>query len=144
MTTNTPVILSSFRTPIGKYGGMLSAVRPDDMMAFLLTKAVERLNIDPSNIDEVIIGCANQAGEDNRNIARMAVLLSGLPVSIPAITVNRLCASGLDAIIEGSRRIITGEASLVFAGGVESMSRAPYVLAKQNAFLRPGAPAVFD
>jgi acetyl-CoA acetyltransferase family protein len=139
-----PVIVASFRTPLGKYGGILSNIRPDDMMAYLLACVVQKLKLDPKNIDEVIIGCANQAGEDNRNIARMAVLLSGLPTSIPAITVNRLCASGLDAIIDGARRIITGEANLVLSGGVESMSRAPYVLAKQNGFSKPGAPPVFD
>lgn len=139
-----PVIISAIRSPIGKYGGILSDIRPDDMMAFLLAKLVAETKIDADKIDEVIIGCANQAGEDNRNIARMALLLSGLSLSIPAITLNRLCASGLDAIIDGARRIITKEAQVILAGGVESMSRAPYVLAKQNGLVKSGAPAIYD
>lgn len=127
----TPVyILEPLRTPVGKYGGALSSVRPDDLAGDLLRTLVERLSIDPSNIDDVIIGCANQAGEDNRNIARMATLLAGLPETVPAVTVNRLCASSLEAVIQGMRAIASGEVHIVIAGGVESMSRAPYSLPK--------------
>src|SRR5580658_2723534 len=127
MLPNDPVIVSSYRTAIGRYGGALSSIRPDDMLAMLIKKTVEKTGIEINSIDEVIIGCANQAGEDNRNIARMALLLAGVPVHTPAITLNRLCASGLDAIIDGARRIITGEAKVILAGGVESMSRAPLI-----------------
>ncbi len=123
-------IVEPLRTPIGKYGGALSTVRPDDMAALVVAEVVRRTGIPPEAVDEVILGCANQAGEDNRNIARMALLLAGLPYSVPGVTVNRLCASGLEAIIQGARAIRQGEAELVVAGGVESMSRAPYVLPK--------------
>ena len=139
-----PVIISSYRSAIGRYGGKLSAYRPDDLLAFMLKQVVKISEVDEQDIDEVIVGCANQAGEDNRNIARMAVLLAGLDRSIPAITLNRLCASGLDAIIDGARRIITGEAQMVIAGGVESMSRAPYVLGKPESPFRLGPPQVYD
>lgn len=141
---NDPVIVACYRSPIGKYAGILSRLRPDDMLASLINKVIEQVSLNPQEIDEVIIGCANQAGEDNRNIARMATLLSGLPVSVPAITLNRLCASGLDAIIDGARRIITGEANLLITGGVESMSRAPYVMAKSNAPYKLGPPEIYD
>ncbi|MBU3698977.1 MAG: acetyl-CoA C-acyltransferase [Candidatus Kapabacteria bacterium] len=123
-------ILEPLRTPVGRYGGALSAVRPDDMAGDLIAALVDRVSLDPSSIDDVIIGCANQAGEDNRNIARMAVLLSGLPKTVPGVTVNRLCASSLEAVIQGMRGIASGENHLVIAGGVESMSRAPYSLPK--------------
>lgn len=141
---NDPVIIGALRSPIGKYAGVLSSVRPDDLLAFLLQETVAGVGLNSDEIDEIVIGCANQAGEDNRNIARMALLLSKLPDTIPAITLNRLCASGLDAIIDSARRIITGEAQLVIAGGVESMSRAPLVMAKSNASFKLGAPEIFD
>lgn len=126
------------RTPIGRYGGALSSVRPDDLTAHVLRSLIARnTNLDPAKIDEVHMGCANQAGEDNRNVARMAALLAGLPVSVPAITLNRLCASGMDAVIAGARAIKSGEADLIIAGGVESMSRAPMVMPKADtAFSR--------
>jgi 3-oxoadipyl-CoA thiolase len=124
------VILDALRTPIGRYGGVLASVRPDDLAAHVVRAAVERNELDPATIDEVYMGCANQAGEDNRNVARMASLLAGLPVEVPGATVNRLCASGLEAAIQGSRQIKVGEADLVLAGGVESMTRAPLVMLK--------------
>jgi len=124
------VILDALRTPIGRYGGVLSGVRPDDLAAHVVREAVARNGIDPASVDEVIFGDANQAGEDNRNVARMAGLLAGLPVEVPGVTVNRLCASGLDAAIQGSRQLKVGEADLVLAGGVESMTRAPLVMLK--------------
>jgi len=124
------VILDALRTPIGRYGGVLASVRPDDLAAHVVRAAVERNELDPTTIDEVCMGCANQAGEDNRNVARMASLLAGLPVEVPGATVNRLCASGLEAAIQGSRQIKVGEADLVLAGGVESMTRAPLVMLK--------------
>lgn len=123
-------LCSPLRTPVGKYGGALSSVRPDDMAALVLRTIAERNNLDPAAVDDVIIGCANQAGEDNRNVARMASLLAGFPYSVPGVTVNRLCASSLEAIIVAARAIRAGEADLVIAGGVESMSRAPYALPK--------------
>ena len=123
-------ILEPIRTAVGKYGGALSGVRPDDMAGTVLRALVERTEIDPSLVDDVILGCANQAGEDNRNIARMASLLGGLPQTVPAVTVNRLCASSLEAVIQGMRAIRSNEANLIIAGGVESMSRAPYSMPK--------------
>jgi 3-oxoadipyl-CoA thiolase len=124
------VIVDALRTPIGRYGGMLAGVRPDDLAAHVVRAAVERNELDPESIDEVYMGCANQAGEDNRNVARMAALLAGLPVTVPGATINRLCASGLDAAIQGARQVKVGEADLVLAGGVESMTRAPLVMLK--------------
>ena len=141
---NDPVILSYARTPLGKYGGILKDVRPDDMLAQVFKQAVKRANVDPADIGEYIAGCANQAGEDNRNVARMAQLLAGLPKESSALTLNRLCASGLDALIAGARCIITGETRVVVAGGVESMSRAPYVMAKATSAYKLGAPEIFD
>jgi 3-oxoadipyl-CoA thiolase len=124
-------LVDATRTPFGRYGGALGAVRCDDLAALPLIALMERHPaLDWAALDEVILGCANQAGEDNRNVARMATLLSGLPESVPAATVNRLCASGLEAIGQGARAIVCGEADLVVAGGVESMTRAPYVMAK--------------
>jgi 3-oxoadipyl-CoA thiolase len=127
-----PVYLcDGLRTPFGRFRGGLSSIRTDDLAALPIRRLLERFPApDPSAIDEVILGCANQAGEDNRNVARMAVLLAGLPVSVPACTVNRLCASGLEAVGQAARAIALGEAELIIAGGVESMSRAPYVMAK--------------
>ncbi|MFC5569831.1 3-oxoadipyl-CoA thiolase [Lysobacter yangpyeongensis] len=127
-----PVYLcDGIRTPFGRYRGGLAEVRTDDLAALPLRRLLERNpQLDPGAVDEAILGCANQAGEDNRNVARMAVLLAGLPVSVPALTVNRLCASGLEAVGQGARAIALGEADVVLAGGVESMSRAPYVMGK--------------
>jgi acetyl-CoA acyltransferase len=124
-------ICDALRTPIGRYGGALSSVRPDDLLASVLRALVERnADVDWSGLDDVIMGCANQAGEDNRNVARMASLLAGLPEQVPGATVNRLCASGLEAVGQAARAIRSGEAELIIAGGVESMSRAPFVMAK--------------
>jgi 3-oxoadipyl-CoA thiolase len=133
-------ILDGTRTPIGRYAGALAHVRPDDLAALVVAEAVRRAGVDPERIDEVVLGAANQAGEDNRNVARMAVLLAGLPVSVPGFTVNRLCASGLTAIATARQMIAAGDADLVVAGGVESMTRAPWVTEKPDkAFARPGA-----
>jgi 3-oxoadipyl-CoA thiolase len=132
-----PVIIDALCTPIGRYGGLLSTVRPDDLAARVIRAALDRNEIDPATVDEVYMGCANQAGEDNRNVARMAALLADLPVEVPAATVNRLCASGLEAVVQGARQIQVGDADLVLAGGVESMSRAPLAALKpERAFAR--------
>ncbi|GAB1430805.1 thiolase family protein [Ignavibacteria bacterium] len=130
---NEVYIIEPLRTPVGKYGGVLAAVRPDDMAAHIIRSVVERTAVLPDAIDDVIFGCANQAGEDNRNIARMAALLAGLPYSVPGVTVNRLCASSLEAIIQAARAIRCGDAEMIIAGGVESMSRAPYSLPKNSS-----------
>ncbi|WP_313550155.1 acetyl-CoA C-acyltransferase [Corynebacterium sp.] len=136
-------LVSGFRTPVGKYGGALSSVRPDDMMALTIKKTVEEAGLDPAAVDEVIIGNANGAGEENRNIARMAWLLAGYPDTVPGITVNRLCASGMSAIALATAMVESGQADVVLAGGVESMSRAPWVMEKPTTpFARPGQ--VFD
>jgi 3-oxoadipyl-CoA thiolase len=127
------VIVSAVRTAIGAHGGGLAAVRPDDLAALVICEAVERAGIDPASIEEVYMGCANQAGEDNRNVARMASLLAGLPVEVAAVTFNRLCASGLQAINAAYRAIRVGEGDVFVAGGVESMSRAPYAVAKAGS-----------
>jgi 3-oxoadipyl-CoA thiolase len=124
-------ICDAIRTPIGRYGGALATVRPDDLAAIVLRELLRRnSSLDLAAVDDVILGCANQAGEDNRNVARMAALLAGLPVDVPGVTLNRLCGSGLDAVAGAARTIIAGDADLVLAGGVESMSRAPYVMSK--------------
>ena len=123
-------IVSACRTPFGKYGGALKDVRPDDMAGLVMKEAALRAKIDPAEIDDVMFGCANQAGEDNRNVARMGSLLAGFPERVPAVTINRLCGSSLDAIIQASRAIRCGEADIIIAGGVESMTRAPYSLPK--------------
>ncbi|MBI4428136.1 MAG: thiolase family protein [Ignavibacteriales bacterium] len=127
---NTAVIVDAVRTPVGKYGGVLKDVRPDDLSAFVLKKLVDRSKLDPALIDDVLWGCANQAGEDNRNVARMAVLLAEFPQRVPASTINRLCGSSLDAINHVARAIWSGDYEVAMAGGVESMSRAPYVIPK--------------
>lgn len=128
---NRAFIVDGLRTPIGRYGGQLSSVRPDDLAAHVLRELVARhTGTDWSELDDVVIGCANQAGEDNRNVARMAVLLAGLPESVPATTVNRLCGSGADAVAIAARSIAAGQADMVLAGGVESMTRAPLVIPK--------------
>lgn len=127
------VIIDAVRTPIGALGGVLAAVRPDDLAAIVLMALVERTGIDPAEVEEVYLGCANQAGEDNRNVARMATLLAGFPVEVPAVTFNRLCASGLNAVNQAYRAIKAGEGEVYIAGGVESMSRAPYSLPKAES-----------
>jgi 3-oxoadipyl-CoA thiolase len=126
-------IVSAVRTPVGRYGGALAAVRPDDMAAAVLRAVVERAPIDPALVEDVILGCANQAGEDNRDVARMAVLLAGFPVEVGGLTVNRLCGSGLQAINSASHAIEVGDGDVFIGGGVESMTRAPYVMAKPDA-----------
>ena len=127
-------ICDAIRTPIGRYGGTLSSVRADDLAAIPIAELMARNpSVDWQKVDDVIYGCANQAGEDNRNVARMAVLLADLPQQVPATTVNRLCGSGLDTMGMAARAIKTGEANLVIAGGVESMSRAPFVVAKSSS-----------
>jgi 3-oxoadipyl-CoA thiolase len=137
------VIVDALRTPIGRYGGVLAPARPDDLAARAIEVAVERNGIDPASVDEVFMGCANQAGEDNRNVARMAALIAGLPKEVPGVTVNRLCASGLEAVVQGARQIRLGEADLVLAGGVESMTRAPLVTLKpERGFPRGNAELV--
>jgi 3-oxoadipyl-CoA thiolase len=131
------VILDALRTPIGRYGGALASVRPDDLAAHVVRAAVERSQLDLASVQELYMGCTNQAGEDNRNVARMAGLLAGLPVEVPAVTVNRLCASGLEAVVQATRQLRLGDAELVLAGGVESMSRAPLVTLKpERGFAR--------
>jgi len=123
-------VVEALRTPIGRHGGKLATVRPDDLAAEVLKACVQRAGLDPAEVGEVVLGCANQAGEDNRNVARMASLLAGLPDAVPAHTVNRLCASGLDAVNAGARMVALGEHDVVLAGGVESMSRAPWAVPK--------------
>jgi 3-oxoadipyl-CoA thiolase len=138
------VILDALRTPIGRYGGVLAPTRPDDLAARALAAAVDRNGLDASTIDEVYMGCTNQAGEDNRNVARMASLIAGLPQEVPGVTVNRLCASGLEAVVQGARQIRLGEAELVLAGGVESMSRAPLVMLKPERGFPRGNTELVD
>ena len=133
-------IIAGARTPIGRYGGALAGIRPDDLAALVVGEAVARAGVDPTDIDEVVLGAANQAGEDNRNVARMAALLAGLPDSVPGFTVNRLCASGLTAVATARALIAAGEADLAVAGGVESMTRAPWVTEKPSRpWAKPGA-----
>ncbi|WP_431245349.1 thiolase family protein [Leifsonia xyli] len=132
-------LVGGVRTPVGRYGGALAGVRPDDLAALVVAEAVRRAAAPADALDEVILGATNQAGEDNRNVARMAVLLAGLPDEVPAMTVNRLCASGLTAVIQAAQAIRAGDADLVVAGGVESMTRAPWVQAKpERAYAKPG------
>src|SRR5208282_6638193 len=130
---NEAFICDAIRTPIGRYGGALSAVRPDDLAAVVLRELLRRnARLDPAAIDDVILGCANQAGEDNRNVARMAVLLAGLPVEVPGATVNRLCGSGMEAVSDAARAIAAGDADICVAGGTESMTRAPFVVQRSG------------
>ncbi len=140
----TVYVIDALRTPIGKYGGALSNIRPDDLLAYVIKVLLKRNNaVDADAIEDVIVGAANQSGEDNRNVARMAALLAGLPVTVSGTTVNRLCASGLQAIMDGARAIACGDGDLIIACGVESMSRAPFVMPKANAaFARE--PQIFD
>ena len=137
-------IIDAVRTPIGRHGGALAAVRPDDLAATTLRALLERTSLDPALVDDVILGCANQAGEDNRNIARMAALLAGLPIEVPGQTVNRLCGSGLQAVNSALHAIRAGEGDVFIAGGVESMSRAPFVMLKPDAAYPRGNPEVAD
>jgi 3-oxoadipyl-CoA thiolase len=137
-------IVDALRTPIGRYGGALAGVRPDDLAAHVLAAAVERNGIEPGQVDEVVFGDANQAGEDNRNVARMGALLAGLPVETPGVTVNRLCASGLEAVNQAARAIMVEDADVVLAGGVESMTRAPLVMLKPERGFPRGSPEVAD
>src|SRR5439155_25884211 len=135
--TRAAYLVEGIRSPFGRYGGGLAGVRADDLAAQVIAALVQRTRIPADRIDDVILGCANQAGEDNRNVARMAALLAGLPVEVPGVTVNRLCGSGMQAIADAARLVATGEAELVIAGGVEQMSRAPLVMAKPtDAFPR--------
>ena len=135
-------LVGGVRTPVGRYGGALASVRPDDLAALVVRAAVDRARVPADAVDEVVLGAANQAGEDNRNVARMAVLLAGLPGAVPGFTVNRLCASGLQAVTSAAQAVQTGAADVVVAGGVESMTRAPWVMAKPGTpWARPGEVA---
>lgn len=138
------VIIDAIRTPIGSLGGVLAGIRPDDLAALVLKTLLERNELNPSKIEEVYLGCANQAGEDNRNVARMALLIAGLPFEIPAVTFNRLCASGLAAVNHAARAIKAGEGDIFIAGGVESMSRAPYSLPKAESAFSFGNLTAWD
>jgi 3-oxoadipyl-CoA thiolase len=138
------VILSAVRTPIGRYGGALAGVRPDDLAAVAVGAAVERAGVDAADVDDVYLGCANQAGEDNRDVARMAVLLAGFPQSVPGVTLNRLCASGLSAVVSACHAVIAGDAELAVAGGVESMTRAPLSMPKPARAFERGHRTVYD
>ncbi|MDQ3822527.1 MAG: acetyl-CoA C-acyltransferase, partial [Actinomycetota bacterium] len=138
------VVLSAVRTPVGRYGGALSGIRPDDLAAKAIAAAVERAGAPADEIEDVYFGCANQAGEDNRNVARMAALLAGLPESVAGVTVNRLCASGLSAVASACQAVAAGDGDLFVAGGVESMSRAPLVMAKPDKAFPRGDQVVYD
>jgi 3-oxoadipyl-CoA thiolase len=138
------VIVDAVRTPIGAHGGVLAAVRPDDLGALVLRALIDRTKIDPAIVEEVYLGCANQAGEDNRNVARMSVLLAGFPVDVPAVTLNRLCASGLNAVNQAARAIRVGEGDVYIAGGLESMSRAPYSVPKGERGFPWGNQTMWD
>ena len=140
----TPVIVDGLRTPFGRYGGALREVRPDDLAAHVIGALVERTGIDPAAIDDVILGAANQSGEDNRNVGRMAALLAGLPVEVAGQTVNRLCGSGLQAVVSAAHAIAYGDGSVFVAGGVESMTRAPFVMAKPSAAFPRGEQTAYD
>ena len=141
---NRPVILSAVRTPVGRYGGALSHIRPDDLAAVAIGAAVERAGVEPAEIEDVYFGAANQAGEDNRNVARMGALLAGLPESVAGVTLNRLCASGLSAVVSACHAVAAGDGDLFVAGGVESMSRAPLVMAKADKAFPRGDQIVYD
>ena len=138
------VVLAAVRTPVGRYGGALSDVRPDDLAAHAIAAVVERAGVEPGEIEDVYFGCANQAGEDNRNVARMAALLAGLPESVAGVTVNRLCASGLSAVVSACHAVAAGDGDLFVAGGVESMSRAPLAMAKPDRAFPRGDRIVYD
>jgi 3-oxoadipyl-CoA thiolase len=138
------VILSAVRTPVGRYGGALAGTRPDDLAATAVAAAVERAGVPPAEIEDVYLGCANQAGEDNRNVARMAALLAGLPDTVAGVTLNRLCASGLSAVVSACHAVAAGDGDLFIAGGVESMSRAPLAMAKPDRAFPRGNQTVWD
>jgi 3-oxoadipyl-CoA thiolase len=140
----TPVIVDGLRTPFGRYGGALAQTRPDDMAAHVIAALVERNGLDPAQIDDVILGAANQAGEDNRNVGRMAALLAGLPVDVAGQTVNRLCGSGLQAVVSAAHAIAHGDGEVFVAGGVESMTRAPFVMAKPSVAFPRGEQTLQD
>ena len=140
----TPVVVDGLRTPFGRYGGAMKDVRPDDMAAHVIRALVERTGLDPAMIDDVILGAANQAGEDNRNVGRMAALLAGLPIEVAGQTVNRLCGSGLQAVVSAAHAIAYGDGEVFVAGGVESMTRAPFVAAKPSAAFPRGEQTMFD
>ncbi|MFV2121055.1 thiolase family protein [Streptomyces sp. Act-28] len=145
MSIRDVYVVDAVRTPIGKFGGALSSVRPDDLAAHVVRALVDRTpDLDPTRIDDVYFGDANGAGEDNRDVARMAVLLAGLPVTVPGVTVNRLCGSGLEAVVQAARAIALGDASIVLAGGVESMSRAPWVMPKPERAFPAGHQQVYS
>lgn len=144
LQANQVYLLDAVRTPFGRYGGALAGVRPDDLAAHVLAELGKRADLDPAAVDEVILGDANGAGEDNRNVARMATLLAGWPTSVPGSTVNRLCGSGLDAAMQASRQVAVGDASVVVAGGVESMSRAPWVLPKPGKAFPNGHETMYS
>ena len=137
-------IVDAVRTPIGRYGGALAAVRPDDLAAIVIRAVVDRTGIDPARVEDVILGCANQAGEDNRNVARMALLLAGLPVEVGGLTVNRLCGSGLQAVNSAAHAIAVGDGDVFIAGGVESMTRSPYAMLKPEAAYERGSRELVD
>src|SRR6185295_9482706 len=143
-TTRAAFLVDGIRSPFGRYGGGLAGVRADDLAAQVIAALVAKTGIPADRIDDVVFGCANQAGEDNRNVARMAALLAGLPVSVPGVTVNRLCGSGMQAVADAARSIATGEAELVVAGGVEQMSRAPLVMAKPAEAFPRGNQTIYD
>jgi 3-oxoadipyl-CoA thiolase len=138
------VVLSAVRTPIGRFQGGLSGLRPDDLAALALAEAVKRAGVEPADVGDVFVGCANQAGEDNRNVARMALLLAGFPQHVPGVTVNRLCASGLEAVNQAARALRCGDGALFVAGGVESMSRAPYSMPRGPQLPKAGNATIFD
>ncbi len=138
------VIVATARSPFGRYGGQLAGVRPDDLAATVLAEVVRRAGVDPADVDDVILGCANQAGEDNRDVARMAALLAGFPVEVPGQTVNRLCGSGMQALVTAAREIQAGAAEVIVAGGVESMSRSPWVMPKPPEGLPRGSATLED
>lgn len=141
---NEAWIIDAARTPIGRYAGALKDIRPDDLAAHVIRALLDRAGIPPDAISDVYLGCANQAGEDNRNVARMASLLAGLPVEVPAVTINRLCGSGLEAVNQAARAVLLGEGEWLIAGGVESMTRAPFAFAKPEAAFARQPPQVYD
>lgn len=137
-------IVGAVRTPVGKRGGVLSTVRPDDLGALVLEELMERTGVPPAEVEDVYIGCANQAGEDNRDIARMSLLLAGFPETVAGASVNRLCGSGLEAVADAARSVMLGEADVYVGGGVESMSRAPYAMSKPERAFQPGHRTAYD
>jgi 3-oxoadipyl-CoA thiolase len=140
----TPVVVDGLRTPFGRYAGALREIRPDDLAAHVIRAILERTGVDPASVDDVILGAANQAGEDNRNVGRMALLLAGMPEEVGGQTVNRLCGSGMQAVIGAAHAIIAGDGDLFVAGGVESMTRAPFVVAKSSAAFPRGEQTLYD